>query len=147
MRTPAAHSTVGKVFFLLVSSGAAPLHAAPPPPPPPPPPRLEGRTFFLPPPLFFFIACQHPSQEIVPRALSISCHFSLYLFNSIQFNAFYFFIIKKHNTKHIKHNYSKTKILEKEKGDYEKRELEECSPRNIVEKKKNTKQLCQLYMY
>ena len=25
-------------------------------------------------------------------------------------------------------------MLEKEKGDYEKRELEECSPRNIVEK-------------
>ena len=36
---------------------------------------------------------------------------------------------EKHNAKHIKH--SKTKILEKEKGDYEKRELEGCSPRNL----------------
>ena len=46
----------------------------------------------------------------------------------IQFNAFYFFIIKKTQYKTYQ-TYSKTKILEKEKGDYEKRELEECSPR------------------
>ena len=82
--------------------------------------------------LRWFYFCEFRNAVLAKIQLQ---YMAIYKFNSIQFNSmhFIFFIIKKTQYKTYQ-TYSQTKILEKEKGDYEKRELEECGPRNIVEK-------------